>query len=144
MAIALGPIIAALIGLLPTLFGGGGSGGGTQERTVTTETPPRGYQSPMLGLMDPFMADQLLRQFKSYSGAGMPGGVGNTSPGLQGILDLLGGDWGELLGQYKTGDLGQGGLSETKASCYDKCAQESAAGGGDECREGCNNKFRGR
>ena len=105
MAIQLGPIIAALIGLLPTLFGGGGSGGGTQERTVTTETPPRGHQSPMLGLMDPFMADQLLRRFQSYSGAGMPGGVGNTSPGLQGILDLLGGDWGDLLGQYKAGGV---------------------------------------
>jgi len=89
--------------LLSTLFGGGEAGGGEQQRTVTTETPPRGYQSPMLGLMDPLMADQLLRQLQSYSGAGMPSGVGNVSPGLQGILDLLGGDWGELLKGYKTG-----------------------------------------
>jgi len=99
-----------LSALLPMLLGGnkgsGVSGTGSTDRTVTTETPPRGYQSPMLGLMDPLMADQLLRQFQSYSGAGMPGGVGNTSPGLQGILDLLGGDWGELLGQYEQGQAG--------------------------------------
>lgn len=144
MAIQLAPIIASLIGLLPMLFGGGSSGGGEQQRTVTTETPPRGYQSPMLGLMDPLMGDQLLRQFQSYSGAGMPGGVGNVSPGLQGILDLLGGDWGELLEGYKTGGTGESSLPGTKASCYDLCAQESAAGGGDECRRKCDNTFRGR
>lgn len=86
-------------GILQMLLGGNKPQ--EQQQTSTVTQQPTGYQSPMLGLMDPLMFESILRRIQQFSGAGMPGGVGGTSPAINDILNLLGGEWGGLLDQYK-------------------------------------------
>lgn len=99
---AFGPMILGM------LFGGNKPQ--EQRQTTTTTQDPTGYQSPMLGLLDPFMMESLLQRIQQFSGAGMPGGVGGTSPALNDILNLLGGEWSGLLEGYK----GLGGPSKPR------------------------------
>ena len=87
-------------GILQMLLGGNKPQ--EQKQLTTTTQDPTGDQSPLLGLLDPFMMESLLGRIQQFSGAGMPGGVsGGTSPALNDILNLLGGEWEGLLEGYK-------------------------------------------
>ena len=90
LLMVLGPYLLQKSGILG---GGGATRGATrpvQETTTTTEEDPRGYQSPWLPIADTAAMDQLLRQMQGYSGAGMPGGVGNMSPAIGQLIELIG------------------------------------------------------
>lgn len=89
------PWLTALLtlgpGLIQMLFGQNKAPTVTQQQKTDqtiTETP-KGYKSPLLGLVDPFMADTLLRQVRGFSGAGMPGGKGDLSPYFAELLELI-------------------------------------------------------
>jgi len=88
--------------LLPALLNLLGLGGddATQERQVVTESQPRGYQSPTLGALDPFMGEQLLRNLQMFSGAGMSGGVGNLNPNITELIKLLSGETSNIMDRY--------------------------------------------
>ena len=96
------PILALLLGLGPGVMQMllGGNQPQQQQQTSTVTQDPTGYQSPILGLLDPLMFQSILQRLQQFSGAGMPGGVGGTSPAINDILNLLGGEWGGLLDQY--------------------------------------------
>jgi len=93
--------------LLPMLLRG--RGGGDQEPLVQeqiTEQEPRGYQSPLLGLLDPWMVQSLLGRYGLLQGAGMPGGAGGMSPFTEQIMQLLNQQFPELLAGYGAGEGG--------------------------------------
>lgn len=108
-------------GLLQMLLGKGQTQPTTQE--TITETTPTGYRSPMLGLFDPMMADQLLRFFQSRAGAGMPGGVGNVSPMIEQILALLGESFPRITEQYQDPCYSKCMGSQDFDACYRNCKQ---------------------
>ena len=91
----------ALKMLFPDMFGGGDPRT-VQQTEQVTETPPRGYQSPLLGAGDMTMMDQLLRNMQMYSGAGMPGGQWNISPMVSQLLALIGQEGPKLIDQMGT------------------------------------------
>ena len=76
--------------LIPALAGGKGK----QKQTTTQKVPPRGYQSPMMGLMD------LLKNMKYFQSSKLPGGGRFGSGSIDKILGLLGGNWDKLIGGY--------------------------------------------
>ena len=79
------------------------SGGGKAQQTTTTTAPPRGYQSPMLGMLDPYMADMLIRNLKGWtSGTTFGGGTSSSSPYADAILSILGKNIPNLLAGYGT------------------------------------------
>lgn len=89
--------------ILPMLFGKQTPEERTTTQETISETPPSGYQSPLLGLADPLAFEMLLRNMGLFSGAGMPGGVGPASPQIANILQLLGSEWPKLLEGYSSG-----------------------------------------
>lgn len=94
----IGAILAQV--LLPMLLGRGKQ---TQERVTETEIPPRGYQSPLVGLADPMAFESILRNLQSHSGWGWPAGSGRgqASPQIAELLKLLQGEWPKLMSGYK-------------------------------------------
>lgn len=82
--------------LAPALF----KGKGKQVQTTTQQVPPRGYQSPMMGLMDPLMNELILRNLKYFQSSRLPGGGRFASPNIDRILGLLGKNWGGLIRGY--------------------------------------------
>lgn len=88
------------INLLRGLFSGKGETQQAQQETVT-EREPSGYQSPLVGLLDPWMMENLLGRYGLLAGAGMPGGKGGLSGSTQEIMRLLGEQWPELLRGYR-------------------------------------------
>ena len=82
------------------------SGGDKAQQTTTTTAPPRGYQSPMLGLLDPYAADLLIRNLKGWtSGTTFGGGTSSSSPYADAILALLGKNMPQLLAGYGTSGI---------------------------------------
>ena len=84
------PWLAAAIGIpaLLNLFKGGG---GRQQTVRETEVPPRGYQSPMVGMLDPLLIDMLLRNIRTWGGYGQGGRTGGSySPYVDQIINMLG------------------------------------------------------
>lgn len=97
MDVGLSMILAAV---LPSIFKGiFGQGTQQQERVTETEIPPRGYQSPLLGMADMTAFENLLRNMQSYSGWGWPSGSGRgqASPQIAEILKLLQGEWPKMM-----------------------------------------------
>lgn len=94
--------IPGLFSMLTQIFGGGGSQQQQQAEQVTEEEP-RGYQSPLVGLLDPWMLETLLGRYGLLQGAGMPGGQGYQNPWSEEIIRLLGEEWPEILTRYRTG-----------------------------------------
>lgn len=82
--------------LLPMLFGGKGK----QRQETTQMVPPRGYQSPMLGLMDPLIMEMLMKNMKYMQSSRLPGGGRFGTGSVDKILGLLGGQWDKLLAGY--------------------------------------------
>jgi len=82
----------ALAFAIPSLLGLFGGGRGKQERVTETETPPAGYQDPMIGLISPLIIDIIMRQMRGY-------GRGSSvySPWAQRIMDMLGGEFSGIL-----------------------------------------------
>lgn len=105
---------AALISLVPALadllFGNKNQ---SQEVVTKTETAPRGYQSPLIGLMDTTIGSSLLSGLQNYSGAG---GGATFSPQISDILNLLSGETTDLIKGYQTG-----------GTCQEKCQSEHDA-----------------
>lgn len=83
--------------LIPAL----GKGKGKQYQQTTQKVPPRGYQSPMMGLMDPLMTEMIMRKFKSLQSSRLPGGGMFGTGSIDKILGLLGGNWDKLIRGYK-------------------------------------------
>jgi hypothetical protein len=111
------PFLISILG--PMLFGGNKSGSqdmttaGRQTRTVTT--PASGYQSPLVGLLDPMMANMLAQNVKRGSNWGWPAGQGIDTSWIDQMLSLLGGQWTKLLEGYESGNMGGGKLVKGKA-----------------------------
>ena len=82
--------------LIPSL----GKGKGKQYQQTTQQVPPRGYQSPMMGLMDPLMMEMIMKNFKYLQSSRLPGGGRFASPNVDKILGLLGKNWGNLIQGY--------------------------------------------
>lgn len=80
--------------LLSHFLGGDEEEDRQTTQTTETETDRRGYQSPMLGLADPLMFDTLLRNMQAYSGFG---GVGSASPYISSILEMMQGQFPQLI-----------------------------------------------
>ena len=81
------PLAIVASSVLPSLFGKGRN----QEIVKETEMPPRGYQSPMVGMLDPLLVDILLRNLRTWGGAGVGGqATGAYSPYVDQILKMLG------------------------------------------------------
>ncbi len=97
---------------LASLFGGGNS----QRQTTTTEQQPRGYQSPMLGLLDPYITKALLGNYSRLQGAGFPDGLQNLGLGdmTNDIYSLLAKSWPEITKGYSQKD---------STDCEAKCRQ---------------------
>jgi len=100
--------IPGIINLIGGLFGGGGGTQQQQQETIT-EQEPGGYQSPLVGLLDPWMMENLLGRYGLLAGAGMPGGQGGLSASTQEIMRLLGEQWPELLAGYRGAGRREGG-----------------------------------
>ena len=80
------PIIGSLAYNL--LFGGSGEQKATQE--TVTETPPTGFQDPVLGLLAPLLFGQLTQNVGRFQNFGLPeGGQMNTFMGGQNLDSLL-------------------------------------------------------
>ncbi|MFA5378629.1 MAG: hypothetical protein WC455_22940 [Dehalococcoidia bacterium] len=111
MAFPFLPIAMVLSSILPSLFGGGGD---EQTQTTTTETDS-GYQSPMLGMLDPYITKALLGNFSRLQGAGFPKGLQNLGLGGMNtdIFSLLDQEWPEIMKQYQTKKATGGGSSST-------------------------------
>lgn len=103
--------IPGLFNMLMGLFGGGGAGTQQQQQETVTEEEPRGYQSPLVGLLDPWMLETLLGRYGLLEHAGMPGGQGYQNPWTQEIIRLLGEEWPQLLQGYRGGAGGMGTVS---------------------------------
>jgi len=90
---------------LPMLFGGKGK----QTQETTQVVPPSGYQSPMVGLMDPLVMEMLLNNMKYMQSSRLPGGgrFGGTS--IDRILSLIGSQWDKLMAGYGSGGSKIGG-----------------------------------
>jgi hypothetical protein len=104
-------------GLLQWLF----SSKNPQVQTIRTEqeTTPRGYQSPLLGLVDPLMFESLLRNLQSYQGAGMPSGVGGgASSSITNLLGLIGEQWPDIINKATPNPLER--CSERCEDMYDE------------------------
>ena len=82
--------------LIPALAGGKGK----QQQVTTQQVPPRGYQSPMLGLMDPLIMEMLMKNMKYMQSSRLPGGGRFGTGSIDKILGLLGGQWDKLLAGY--------------------------------------------
>jgi len=95
-------VVAALLPIIYDVL----KGGGGAEQVTTTTAPPRGYQSPMLGLLDPYAADLLIRNLKGWtSGTTFGGGTSSSSPYADAILALLGKNMPQLLAGYGTSGI---------------------------------------
>lgn len=90
-------LIISGISLLGSLFGGNKSSP-TQTQVTTTKTPPRGYQSPMLGIYDMLFGDTLLKNMNAYNGWG---GKGVDMSNIQNVLKMLGTQIPELIDKQK-------------------------------------------
>jgi len=96
-------------GILQMLLGGGKTPT-TQQKQVTEQTikqDPKGYQSPLLGLMDPLFADTMLSQVQGRAGGGMPGGKSNLSPQFADILALIRKELPLIMESYGKGGKGK-------------------------------------
>ena len=79
--------LASLIPIVLMLMNQGNNQ--SQQTTQTTTAEPRGYQSPILGLMDMLMANTLGQNLNVYGTAGLPRGM-SIAPGiLQDFLRLM-------------------------------------------------------
>ena len=84
--------------LIPAISGAYGKG--KQRQETTQMVPPRGYQSPMLGLMDPLIMEMLMKNMKYMQSSRLPGGGRFGTGSVDKILGLLGGQWDKLLAGY--------------------------------------------
>jgi hypothetical protein len=97
---AVAPIIAAVIPfLLQSIFGKKDE----EKQTQETTTPPKGYESPILGLQDPIIASLLAQNVQRYQGFGMPGGAGLDTSMISGLLQKLNSQFPDLLAGYTSG-----------------------------------------
>ncbi len=79
-------LIPLIIGLIGSQIGG--KGDTYQQKQTTTQTAlPRGYQSPMLGILDSLMSSGVLGNLQRLQGAGFPGGAKN--PGFGNLSAIL-------------------------------------------------------
>lgn len=109
------PLLIAILGpmIFKGLSGGSTDSSGRQTRTVTT--PASGYQSPLVGLLDPLMTQMLGQNMKRGANWGWPAGQGIDTSWIDQMLTLLGGEWPKLLEGYKSGNMGGGKIVKGKA-----------------------------
>lgn len=97
--------IEFLVPLIPwvasLLFGSGSE----KSQTTTTETPFKGWQSPLMGAMDPTIWSGLIGNAQALGGAGMPGGKSRWGQGTNdmfaNILSLIKNEWPQVMSEYK-------------------------------------------
>lgn len=92
--------------MLYDLFFGGDDKQTSNYQTTTTTDDPR-FRDPGLGLLSPLLLGELTQNYDQFKGFGMPGGGGSSFIGdnLQGLIELLQREFGDILGQF--GDQSQ-------------------------------------
>ena len=94
-------VIASLVSLLPSLFGGGKKNQPTQTQTTTS---PPSDADPMRPVYRDYLMKLLLGNQSLMSGAGMPGGasfnMGSFLPDLLGVIDK---GWPSTIGYLNDG-----------------------------------------
>lgn len=130
------PIILGLMGNAIFSNKSSGSSSGTTTTQETTTDPTR-YESPIIGLMDPMIAQSLAGNMKRYSNFGFPKGGGLDTSLADQIISLLGTEGTNVVNKYKAASTGSATPVKTpeairvdKQACVKTCMETTGPGSG--------------